>query len=154
MLIMRIKEILEATGDVQVVVAEEVAHSAETTRREASRLAALGLDGVILHAFIAAIPANEIIVPTILMGYLAAGQMTELDDLGQLHQLLHANGWGLSTAISLMLFSVLHYPCSTTTWTIWKETRSVKWTVVSNLLPLAMAVAVCGVVNQLLQRVL
>ena len=115
---------------------------------------ALGLDGVILLAFIAAIPANEIIVPTILMGYLAAGQMTELDDLGQLHQLLHANGWGLSTAISLMLFSVLHYPCSTTTWTIWKETRSVKWTVVSNLLPLAMAVAVCGVVNQLLQRVL
>ncbi|NUM81200.1 ferrous iron transport protein B [bacterium] len=109
---------------------------------------AIGLDGVILLAYIIAIPANEIIVPTIIMGYMAAGQMTELDSDFELKQLFVQNGWSVMTAVSLMLFSLLHYPCSTTTMTIWKETRSVKWTVVSNLLPLSIAFAVCFIVAQ------
>lgn len=114
----------------------------------------LGLDGVILLAFLVAIPANEIVVPTILMGYLATGEMTELENMRQLQALLTGQGWTLVTAVSLMLFSVLHYPCSTTTWSIWKETRSVKWTLLSNLIPLAVASGVCAVVANLLRLVL
>ena len=109
---------------------------------------AIGLDGVILLAFIIAIPANEIIVPTIIMGYMGMGMMTDIGSAVQLKALFAANGWTLLTAVSLMLFTLLHYPCSTTTWTIWKETRSVKWTVVSNLLPLAVALAVCFTLAQ------
>jgi ferrous iron transport protein B len=103
---------------------------------------AIGLDGIILLAYIIAIPANEIIIPTIIMGYMGMGMMTDMGSAVQLKALFAANGWTLLTAVSLMLFALLHYPCSTTTWTIWKETRSVKWTVVSNLLPLAVAFAV------------
>jgi ferrous iron transport protein B len=103
---------------------------------------AIGLDGVILLAYIIAIPANEIIVPTIIMGYLGMGMMTELESGVQLKALFAANGWTLTTAVSLMFFCLLHYPCSTTTWTIWKETRSVKWTLVANLLPLSVALLV------------
>ena len=110
---------------------------------------AIGLDGVILLAFIVAIPANEIVVPTMIMGYLATGQMTELTSIMQLKELLMANGWNLLTAVCLMLFSLLHYPCSTTTWTIWKETKSVKWTVFSNVLPTAVAFIVCFAVAQI-----
>jgi ferrous iron transport protein B len=103
---------------------------------------AIGLDGIILLAFVIAIPANEIIVPTIIMGYMGMGMMTDIGSAVQLKALFAANGWTLLTAVSVMLFSLLHYPCSTTTWTIWKETRSVKWTAVANLLPLAVAFAV------------
>ena len=83
------------------------------------------------------------------MGYLATGQMTELNDMHQLHRLLQDQGCTLLTAISLMLFSVLHYPCSTTTWTIWKETRSLRWTVLSNVLPLTVALATCALIARL-----
>lgn len=103
----------------------------------------IGLDGVILLAYIIAIPANEIVVPTIIMGYMAAGQMTELDSDFELKTLFLQNGWTVLTAICLMLFSLLHYPCSTTTMTIWKETRNIKWTVLSNVMPLAIAGIVC-----------
>ncbi|HNC50055.1 MAG TPA: nucleoside recognition domain-containing protein, partial [bacterium] len=109
----------------------------------------IGLDGIILLAYIIAIPANEIIVPTIIMGYMAAGQMTELDSDTELKALFIQNGWTSLTAISLMFFSLLHYPCSTTTLTIWKETRSVKWTLVSNIMPLAIALAVCFLIAQI-----
>ena len=105
----------------------------------------MGLDGLILVAFLIAIPANEIVVPTLIMGYMAAGQMTELDVTGT-GELFKANGWTLMTAVCMMLFSLLHYPCSTTTWTIWRETRSVKWTLWSNLMPLTLAIVVCIVV--------
>ena len=107
---------------------------------------ALGLDGVILIAFIFAIPANEIVVPTIIMGYMQGTRMLELADPSRLFL---DNGWTMTTAICLMLFSLLHYPCTTTTLTIWKETRSIKWTVLSNVIPLAVAVAVCASVAQL-----
>jgi ferrous iron transport protein B len=104
---------------------------------------------VILLAYIVAIPANEIIVPTMIMGYMAGTQMTELDDMNQLRDLFLANGWTLTTAACMMLFSLLHYPCATTTWTIYRETRSVKWTIWSNLMPLSIALVVCFAVAQI-----
>jgi len=106
---------------------------------------ALGLDGVILLAFLFAIPANEIVIPTVIMGYMNLGRMVELDDPGQLFR---DHGWTLLTAACVMLFSLLHYPCTTTTLTIWSETRSKKWTLLSNLIPLAIAVTVCFLVAQ------
>jgi ferrous iron transport protein B len=110
---------------------------------------AIGLDGVILLAYIIAIPANEIVVPTILMAYTNAGTMVQLDSLTQLQQLLVGQqGWTLLTAISLMLFSLLHNPCSTTIWTVYKETKSAKWAAVSGLMPLSIAFALLFVLNQ------
>jgi ferrous iron transport protein B len=101
--------------------------------------AAIGLDGVILLAFVIAIPANEIVVPTILMLYLGTGMMIELEGFEQLRALLvDQHGWTLLTAVNLMLFSLLHNPCGTTIWTIWKETRSRKWTLVGALMPLGI----------------
>lgn len=106
---------------------------------------AIGLDGVILLAYIIAIPANEIIIPTIIMIYSSSSKMIELE-LEQLKELFIQNEWTVLTAICLMLFSLLHYPCSTTTWSIYKETRSIKWTIISNLLPLSIAFLVCFIV--------
>ena len=110
---------------------------------------AVGLDGVILLAYIIAIPANEIVVPTIIMAYTQAGMMIELETMAELHQLLVVQeGWTLLTAVCLMLFSLLHNPCSTTMWTIYKETKSVKWTVVSGLMPLAIAFVLLFIIAQ------
>jgi ferrous iron transport protein B len=110
---------------------------------------AVGLDGVILLAYIVAIPANEIVIPTILMAYTNAAMMIEIETLSQLRALLVGqHGWTLLTAVSLMLFSVLHNPCSTTIWTIWRETRSRKWTVFGALMPLAVAFLVTFLVAQ------
>ena len=112
----------------------------------------LGLNGVVLLAYIIAIPANEIVVPTILMLTVmvtgahgvgeGAGVMFELDSENAVRQLLTAGGWTLLTAVNLMLFSLLHNPCSTTIYTIYKETGSAKWTTVAALLPLAIGFAV------------
>ena len=100
---------------------------------------AIGLDGVILLAYIIAIPANEIVVPTMLMVYLGTGMMTEIESLDQLRSLLvDGHGWTLLTAVCLMLFALLHNPCGTTILTIWKETRSAKWTLLGALLPLGL----------------
>jgi len=100
----------------------------------------IGLDGVILLAYIIAIPANEIVVPTMLMVYLGTGQMTELDSMDDLRTLLvDKNGWTLLTAVNLMLFSLLHNPCATTILTIYKETLSKKWATIGALLPLGLA---------------
>jgi ferrous iron transport protein B len=110
---------------------------------------AIGLDGVILLAYIIAIPANEIVVPTILMAYTNAGMMLQVDSLPQLQQLLVGQqGWTLLTAISLMLFALLHNPCSTTIWTIYKETKSAKWAAVSAAMPLSIAFGLLFVLNQ------
>lgn len=101
---------------------------------------ALGLDGTILLAYIIAIPANEIVVPTMLMVYMGVGQMTELKSLDELRQLLVAgNGWTMLTAVNLMLFSLLHNPCATTVMTIYRETLSAKWATLGALLPLGLA---------------
>ena len=107
----------------------------------------LGLDGVILLAFILGLPANEIVVPIILMAYLAQGSLTEMADYASLHALLAANGWTWVTALCTMLFSLFHWPCSTTLMTIKKETQSLKWTVASFLIPTGCGVALCMAVN-------
>lgn len=107
----------------------------------------LGLDGVILFAFILGLPANEIVVPIILMAYLAQGSLTEMADYASLHALLVANGWTWVTALCTMLFSLFHWPCSTTLMTIKKETQSLKWTVASFLIPTGCGVALCMAVN-------
>ena len=109
----------------------------------------IGLDGMILLAFIIALPANEIIIPTIIMGYTGASVMTEIASLAELQALFVANGFTIVTAVCLMLFSVLHFPCGTVTYTIWKETRSLKWTILSNLIPLTVAFIACFIVAQL-----
>ncbi|MBA3716108.1 MAG: ferrous iron transporter B [Pyrinomonadaceae bacterium] len=112
----------------------------------------LGLNGVILLAYVVAIPANEIVIPTILMLTLnvaksslaSTGVMIELDDTAQVHHVLTGlGGWTMLTGINLMLFSLLHNPCSTTIMTIWQETRSLKWTTVASLLPVALGIVVC-----------
>jgi len=118
----------------------------------------IGLNGVILLAYIVAIPANEIVIPTILMLTVAslrmagvgegAGVMFELDSAGDTAAVLEAGGWTMLTGVNLMLFSLLHNPCSTTIYTIWKETRSTRWTVVATLLPLVLGIVGCFVVAQ------
>ncbi|MCC6146802.1 MAG: ferrous iron transporter B [Anaerolineaceae bacterium] len=100
----------------------------------------LGLDGVILLAYIIAIPANEIVVPTMLMVYTGTGMMIDLPGLDGLRTLLIGqHGWTLLTAINLMLFSLLHNPCATTIATIYKETKSAKWATVSVIITLGLA---------------
>jgi ferrous iron transport protein B len=109
----------------------------------------LGLDGVILLAYVIAIPANEIVVPTILMTYTGAGMLVDVDSLDQLRGILVAGqGWTVLTGVSLMVFCVLHNPCSTTIWTMWKETLSLKWTAVGAFMPLAVGIAVTFVIAQ------
>lgn len=118
----------------------------------------LGLNGVILLAYIVAIPANEIVIPTVLMLTAmvlgdasigeGAGVMFEVSD-GEIATILHMAGWTTLTGVNLMLFSLLHNPCSTTIYTIYKETNSVKWTTVASLLPVLFGVIVCFVVAQL-----
>jgi ferrous iron transport protein B len=101
---------------------------------------AIGLDGVILLAYIIAIPANEIVVPTLLMVYMGVGMMTDVPGLSELRDLLVGqHGWTLLTAINLMLFSLLHNPCATTILTIYKETKSVKWATLSVVITLGLA---------------
>lgn len=100
----------------------------------------LGLDGVILLAYVIAIPANEIVVPTMLMVYMGTGMMTDLPALSELRTLLVAgHGWTMLTAINLMLFSLLHNPCGTTILTIYKETKSKKWAALSVVITLGTA---------------
>ncbi len=100
----------------------------------------LGLDGVILLAYIIAIPANEIVVPTMMMVYLGVGMMTDPPSLSTLRDLLVVDhGWTMLTAVNLMLFSLLHNPCATTIMTIYKETKSYKWTILSVVITLGLA---------------
>jgi ferrous iron transport protein B len=109
----------------------------------------IGLDGYILMAFILGFPANEIVVPIIIMSYMAAGNMLELDNLDALRHLLISHGWTWLTAVCVMLFSLMHFPCGTTLWTIRKETQSAKWTLVAFLVPTITGVVVCFILAQL-----
>lgn len=118
-----------------------------------------GLNGVILLAYIIAIPANEIVIPTILMltvlvtGMSGVGEgsgvMFEMDSITSTENILRAGGWTLLTGINLMLFSLLHNPCSTTIYTIYKETKSAKWTLIATLLPIVLGFVVCFFTAQL-----
>jgi len=119
----------------------------------------LGLNGVIILAYIIAIPANEIVIPTVLMltvmslGLTGVGEgsgvMFELNSISATKDILVAGGWTLLTGINLMLFSLLHNPCSTTIYTIYKETKSVKWTMISTFLPIVMGLIVTFFVTQI-----
>jgi ferrous iron transport protein B len=118
-----------------------------------------GLNGVILLAYVVAIPANEIVIPTVLMltvltGHLTgvgagAGVMFDLDSPTAVGTLLHGAGWTALTGLNLMLFSLLHNPCSTTIYTIYKETGSRRWTLLATFLPLVLGFVVCFVVAQI-----
>lgn len=121
--------------------------------------ALFGLNGVILLAYIIAIPANEIVIPTILMLTVlstgmhgvgeGAGVMFELDSVSDTERVLRSGGWTLLTGINLMLFSLLHNPCSTTIYTIFKETKSAKWTMVSTFLPIILGLIICFFTTQI-----
>ena len=105
-----------------------------------------GLDGVILLAFILGLPANEIVIPIVIMAYMAQGSLVDMTDLNALRTLLIDNGWTWVTALCTMLFSLMHWPCSTTCMTIKKESQSWTWTAVSFLLPTLCGLAVCFLV--------
>ncbi len=112
----------------------------------------LGLNGVILVAYVVAIPANEIVIPTVLMltalvtgqAGAGAGVMFEVEEADRFRQLLDAGGWTVLTGVCLMIFSLCHNPCSTTIYTIWRETRSLKWTVLATLMPFVPGIVLCG----------
>ena len=108
---------------------------------------ALGLDGMILLAFLLGFPANEIVLPILLMGYSSAGTLADCASLAELKAVLLANGWTGTTALCMMLFSLFHFPCGTTTLTLARETKSLKWTLLGIILPTAVGAAVCALTN-------
>lgn len=103
----------------------------------------IGVDGVIIMAFILGFPANETVIPIIIMSYMASGTLVDYSSYDQLFQLLSMNGWTITTAVCTIILCILHYPCSTTCLTIKKETGSLKWTLVSMALPTAMGIVLC-----------
>nr|WP_257984262.1 nucleoside recognition domain-containing protein [Neobacillus cucumis] len=108
----------------------------------------LGLDGYIMMAFILGLPANEIVLPILLMGYLSTGSLTEVDNLVDLKQIFLDHGWTWLTALNMMLFSLLHYPCGTTLLNIYKETKSKKWTFLAFLIPTVIAILIPLIITQ------
>ena len=109
---------------------------------------AIGLDGFILLAFILGLPANEIVMPILLMSYLSSGQMLEFESLEELRQILIINNWTWLTAVCTMLFCLLHWPCTTTLLSAYKETGSKKWTFLTFIIPTTIAFIVCFLVAQ------
>lgn len=107
----------------------------------------LGVDGVIIMAFLLGFPANEIVIPIMLMAYMAQGSLTDYDSLSQLHQILLDNGWTWQTALSTMLLCLFHFPCGTTCLTIKKETGSWKWTAAAIALPTLTGMVLCVLLN-------
>ena len=107
----------------------------------------MGLDGYILTAFILGIPANEIVLPIILMCYLKSGTLVNIEDTIQIGQILIQNGWTMITAMNVMLFTILHFPCATTLLTIKKETGSWKWTAISFAIPTVCGIVLCMFTN-------
>ena len=109
----------------------------------------MGLDGVILTAFLLGWPANEIVMPVMLMAYLAQGSLVDFDQLTGVQALLEAHGWTMTTAVCTLLFTLFHWPCSTTCLTIWRESKSIKWTLVAVAVPTLLGVGLCVLVNAL-----
>lgn len=107
----------------------------------------MGLDGVILTAFILGFPANEIVLPIIIMTYLSANTMVDITDISIIKDLFITKGWTIITAICMIIFVIFHYPCSTTLITIYKETKSIKWTLLSFILPLIIGISLCILIN-------
>ncbi|MDD4048950.1 MAG: ferrous iron transport protein B [Clostridia bacterium] len=108
----------------------------------------LGMDGFILMAFILGLPANEIVIPILIMSYMSTGAMLELGSMDDLRQLFLQNGWTWLTAVCTMLFVLNHFPCATTLWTIRKETQSWKWTAISFIIPTITGIILCFIVAQ------
>ena len=109
----------------------------------------MGLDGVILTAFLLGWPANEIVMPVMLMAYLAQGSLVDFDQLTGVQTLLEAHGWTMTTAVCTLLFTLFHWPCSTTCLTIYRESKSIKWTLVAVAVPTLLGVGLCVLVNAL-----
>ena len=107
----------------------------------------MGLDGYILTGFILGIPANEIVLPIILMCYLNGISLVNMEDTAQIGQILIQNGWTMLTALNVMLFTILHFPCATTLLTIKKETKSWKWTAVAFAIPTVCGIVICMATN-------
>lgn len=106
-----------------------------------------GMDGVILAAFILGFPANEIVIPIMIMAYTANSSLVEYESLFQLQQLFTSNGWTITTAICVIIFILFHFPCSTTCITIYKETKSIKWTAFAFLLPTIIGLICCFLIS-------
>lgn len=113
----------------------------------------IGVDGVIVMAFILGFPANETVIPIIIMAYISGGTLVEYSSYEQLLTLLTTNGWTITTAVCTMILCVLHYPCSTACLTIKKETKSVKWTIISMILPTVMGIMICIVVSNVMKLI-
>ncbi len=113
----------------------------------------LGMDGMILLAFILGFPANEIVFPIIIMGYMCTESIIQLETPMQLYNLLTAHGWNYITAISIMLFSLMHFPCGTTCWTIKKETGNLKWTILAFIVPTVTGITMCFTVSNILKLI-
>ena len=107
----------------------------------------MGLDGMVLLAFLLGFPANEIVLPVLLMGYLQTGSLTDYGSLAELSAVLTANGWTAETAVCMLVLCLLHFPCGTTCLTILHETGSARWTALAAALPTAMGAAVCMVIH-------
>ncbi len=107
----------------------------------------IGLDGVILMSFILGFPANEIVIPVMLMIYLSNNTMLDINNMNEIKNILITNNWTIKTAICMLIFIVFHFPCSTTMLTIKKETSSTKWTLLSFFIPLLIGVILCLIVN-------
>lgn len=106
----------------------------------------VGMDGVILMAFILGFPANEIVIPIMIMAYMSAGSISDIQDITVIKQIFIDNGWTVTTAVCVMLFSMFHWPCSTTMLTVKKETGSIKWTLLSFILPTVIGFLFCFIV--------
>ena len=109
----------------------------------------MGLDGIILTAFIIGFPANEIVLPLIVMMYMSSGTLSETGDLYSLKELLISNGWTYITALNTIIFMLMHWPCSTTCLTIKSETKSIKWTMLSIIIPTICGILMCILINGL-----
>ena len=107
----------------------------------------MGLDGIILTAFILGFPANEIVIPLIIMGYLKTGSIAEFSSLIELKNLLVENNWTITTALCFICFSLMHWPCSTTLLTIKKECGSIKYTLMAFFIPTICGITVCAIIN-------
>ena len=110
----------------------------------------IGLDGVIVMALLLGFPANETVIPIIVMAYTANGTLTDFTNYEQLFQLLTQNGWTTTTAVCMIIMTVMHFPCSTTCLTIRKETGSWKWTLLAMLIPTLSGMTVCAIVSHIL----
>ena len=114
----------------------------------------MGMDGVILLAFILGFPANEIVIPIAAMIYLSQGTLTDIGDMAVMWEILTSHGWTAATAVSVILFSLMHWPCATTCQTIYKETGSMKWTLLAVTVPTASGILICMLATMVMRCIL